>query len=267
MSYILDALKKLEEKDEKGGITALLSWSADGAPELKRRTLWAYPLTAALLVNAVAIFWSVYPRMPGEEFTIVQAPVLHARTPELVAMMAPEPRTGGEEKSRFSYPSKEVSQDKPQDRPQHKPRNGPQNKHQNSLQSDPQNEDTGKSPALMTPGEGRQTPSSSPSKETRTDGTAIKAQTQPRLQSVSPAAGEISSLDQLPLSVRGNLPPLHVSGHAYSPEPASRVVRINEKILQEGETLTPGLKVEEITSEGTVFSYRGYRFRIGLNSN
>jgi general secretion pathway protein B len=63
------------------------------------------------------------------------------------------------------------------------------------------------------------------------------------------------------------LPVFNVSGHAYSPEPGSRVARINDQILQEGQSLAPGLKVEEITPGGIVLSYQGYRFQININTN
>jgi general secretion pathway protein B len=63
------------------------------------------------------------------------------------------------------------------------------------------------------------------------------------------------------------LPEFNISGHAYSPEPQTRVARINEKILQEGQELAPGLKLEEITPGGVIFGYRGYRFRVELSGN
>jgi hypothetical protein len=45
------------------------------------------------------------------------------------------------------------------------------------------------------------------------------------------------------------------------------VTRINEKILQEGQELTPGLRLEEIVPEGVIFGFRGYRFRVDLSAS
>jgi hypothetical protein len=45
------------------------------------------------------------------------------------------------------------------------------------------------------------------------------------------------------------------------------VTRINEKILQEGQELAPGLKLVEIVPDGVIFGYRGYRFRVDLNGS
>ena len=72
-------------------------------------------------------------------------------------------------------------------------------------------------------------------------------------------------VNELPATVRSALPEFRISGHAYSPEPQTRVARINEKILQEGQELIPGLKLEEIVPEGVIFGYRGYRFRVDLD--
>ena len=57
MSYILEALKKVEQKEKQGGVPKLLSFPGGTAPKPKKRTLWPYLLVAALLLNAVAIFW------------------------------------------------------------------------------------------------------------------------------------------------------------------------------------------------------------------
>ena len=44
------------------------------------------------------------------------------------------------------------------------------------------------------------------------------------------------------------------------------MVGINDKLLREGATLPPGLMLEQITPEGMVFAYKGYRFRRGLGA-
>jgi hypothetical protein len=35
-------------------------------------------------------------------------------------------------------------------------------------------------------------------------------------------------------------------------------------MLQEGEDLAPGIRLEQITPDGMIFSYKGYRFRRGV---
>jgi hypothetical protein len=41
------------------------------------------------------------------------------------------------------------------------------------------------------------------------------------------------------------------------------MARINGSMIREGEYLTAGLKLEEITPDGVIFSYQNYRFHVG----
>jgi hypothetical protein len=63
------------------------------------------------------------------------------------------------------------------------------------------------------------------------------------------------------------LPQLRVSAHYYRPEPQSRFIRINDQALREGQVGPSGLKLEQITPDGAVCRYQGYRFRIGISEN
>jgi hypothetical protein len=70
---------------------------------------------------------------------------------------------------------------------------------------------------------------------------------------------------QLPLSVQEELPEFHISAHVYfAKKPASRLASINGKIVREGYNLVPNLKVEEITSDGVIFSYHEYLFHVPI---
>jgi general secretion pathway protein B len=74
----------------------------------------------------------------------------------------------------------------------------------------------------------------------------------------------VYSLDDLPLSVRQGLPPIAISGHSYSTDPSSRIVLINGSTMREGQVVTGGLRLEQITSDGVILSYQGYRLRKGV---
>jgi general secretion pathway protein B len=218
MSYILEALKKVEQKEKQGRAPRLLSVPGETGPKPKKRTLWPYFLIAALFLNAVAIFWWIGPK-PDNQQTAVQAPAV--QPPTSVAPPA-------------LPPADQRTQDRSSD-----------------IKAVPQARDISRSPALKT----RETPANTP----------VPPQTRAEKKTV--AHGRVLSLDELPPSVKSGLPEFKVSGHAYSPDPALRVTRINDQILQEGQSLTPGLKVEEITPAGIVLSYQGYRFQVGINAN
>jgi general secretion pathway protein B len=62
--------------------------------------------------------------------------------------------------------------------------------------------------------------------------------------------------------LRRRLPDLTISLHFFSANPARRMVRINNRLLYEGEAVTDGLVVHEITPTSTVFDYQGLLFEI-----
>lgn len=78
---------------------------------------------------------------------------------------------------------------------------------------------------------------------------------------------KIYQLYELPSSFQQKLPPFSISVHIYSEEPASRFIKINGVSLREGQDLTHGLRVHEITKDGVIFHYQKYLFFIGLKQD
>lgn len=78
-------------------------------------------------------------------------------------------------------------------------------------------------------------------------------------------AEPVSTMAELPASIRGELPAIKITVHAYSGKRAARLVGYDNRILREGDYLVPGLKLEEITQDGMILSYKGYRFSRGAN--
>lgn len=72
------------------------------------------------------------------------------------------------------------------------------------------------------------------------------------------------ALSELPPDVRRSIPEMSFAVHLYSAKPAERMVSINGKMIKEGQEVTAGLKLEQITSDGMIFSYQGYRFKRGV---
>jgi general secretion pathway protein B len=68
-------------------------------------------------------------------------------------------------------------------------------------------------------------------------------------------------MDELPLQIRQEIPAMTVQLHAYSSNPSERLVYINSIRLLEGGSLMLGLRLEQITPDGMIFSYKGYRFK------
>ena len=79
------------------------------------------------------------------------------------------------------------------------------------------------------------------------------------------AAGEtVVEMEKLPTSIREEVSKITISVHAYSNTPGKRLVGIGRRILHEGDYVQPGLKLEEITPDGMILGYKGYRFRRGV---
>ena len=69
---------------------------------------------------------------------------------------------------------------------------------------------------------------------------------------------------ELPLPIQREIPAMTVQLHSYSGNPGERLVYVNSTRLREGDSLMPGLTLEQITPDGMIFSYKGYRFQRGI---
>ncbi len=71
------------------------------------------------------------------------------------------------------------------------------------------------------------------------------------------------TLAELPPSIQQELPKLAILFHLYSGNPRDRLVGINDRMLREGDAVEPGLVLEQITPDGMILTYKGYRFQRG----
>ena len=84
----------------------------------------------------------------------------------------------------------------------------------------------------------------------------------PASEQAPPADGHALDLSELPASVRAALPKLLVSGHVWSEESSLRLLSVDDRLLHEGGEAAPGVSLQEITPEGAVFVFKGWRFRV-----
>lgn len=75
---------------------------------------------------------------------------------------------------------------------------------------------------------------------------------------------QVTSFDELPAQIQREIPEIAIQFHAYSSKPGERLAYINSKKLREGDSVMPGLILEQITPDGMIFSYKGYRFKHGI---
>ncbi len=77
---------------------------------------------------------------------------------------------------------------------------------------------------------------------------------------------ETVDLYDLPLNVRQHIPDLEFSAHVYSTNPLQRSLVINGRFMEEGAQINNELVLTEITSDGAVFDFQGYRFSTSVLS-
>jgi len=75
---------------------------------------------------------------------------------------------------------------------------------------------------------------------------------------------EVVYLHELPDYQQQLIPEITFAGHMYSSAAINRSVIINGRAMSEGESLMEGLVLEEITSNGVVFSFNDLLFRVDV---
>jgi len=78
----------------------------------------------------------------------------------------------------------------------------------------------------------------------------------------TPAARQQQTSGKVSAALRDRISRLTMSLHFYAGNPAQRMVRIDDRILREGQTLADDLVLEEITPRGVIFSSSGERVEL-----
>jgi general secretion pathway protein B len=231
MSFILEALKKSDKKRQDGAVPNLKTVHAQAEGSRGRRRPWVLLLALALLGNAVLLIWLFYSwQQPQPQALALAKPQsqLEATVPAAPARPAPAAE------KQVARPSRDEAEE--------------------LLASTRSRRATKVATAIS-----QQQETVVAAAEPRAAVTS--SQSEPaRPAQVVPTAERIYRLAELPLAVRGKIPELHMSLHAYSrTSPAASLVRINDQILREGMQLDK-LLLDKITAEGAVLRIEGYRF-------
>lgn len=240
MSYILEALKKSDQQRQRGATPTLqVAQVTVAAP--KRPMFIYYGLLAAVLLGAGIIIGWLRPWQPeqppfGTEPIAAKSPISISQQAAPAPLTAP-PEMPGKTAQEFPAPNLTRAGQPVPEAGAMKPNN----------------------PALVNSG----TPSAA---------APIPDKTMPdkfisgRSASLADVAQEQKAIpmDELPLQIQREIPAMTVQLHAYSSVPSERLVSINSIRLREGGSLMLGLRLEQITPDGMIFSYKGYRFQHGI---
>ena len=254
MSYILDALRKSDQQRQRGTAPTLLAVQEKAATP-GQPALLAYGLLAAVLVGVgVMIGWlrpwqSEQPAPATPEF--VAARPVESKPLELTPLQSTPLQSTARE------PAPPSSGTVPQPQPDSEMQLNPAEPAPPESAPRPQP----KRPPRATVDE------AGPPREAGPAATERAAALAPPVDLIGAdgASGQaVIEMGDLPVQVLQTLPAMAISFHAYSNTSDGRLVGINNRIRREGDTIAPGLLLEQITPEGMIFGYQGYRFRRGV---
>ncbi|MHB8881932.1 MAG: general secretion pathway protein GspB [Thermodesulfovibrionales bacterium] len=258
MSYILDALKKAEQERQRGSVPDLRTLQDDIIPKPRRRLRSGPVITLLLVIAAGTALWWFIQSSPGSK-PAVRPPVGQQADPasqetSAAGQSSPtalpvrsEPLPEAEKQTTVIN---EISVDRPvvtlgeNSRPQ-------------PAISRPVPRAV---PKADLPAERPVQPLSRPAAPARAENPAVPPK--PLSPEPLPSPDKLYALRDLPASVRKGLPPLSLSAFMYASDPAGRMVRVNDQMLHEGQDLSPGLRLQEITPDGVIFSYQGFRISV-----
>ena len=98
--------------------------------------------------------------------------------------------------------------------------------------------------------------------------TPAKEKSENTLTAYKPADIQRTVIDyhDLPESTKRELPAIIISAHVYSSNPVQRSIVINNNFMEEGEYFIDGLILDEITTDGAIFSYKNFLFHYAVVS-
>jgi hypothetical protein len=236
MSYILEGLKKLEQKSrQEKSPPDLLTFREENSQRAKRLILWPYLLFTALLLNVGIILWWIGPWPSGQRpsWSPLSVPGPTVKTVKPAPAENKYQRTPGSSKE---PPPLRDSTTTPQS-------------------PDLEKTKESKSPVVK--------------KNQASENTPAPNSPEPRSSVIHKVVedGRILKLSELSSEIKKSLPAIKMSVHFYSPDKQASFVTINDRTLHEGELLSEDLRVMEINPEGTVLKYRNHLFLVGLNEN
>lgn len=88
----------------------------------------------------------------------------------------------------------------------------------------------------------------------------LQAPVAPVAVSVVPKAGKSGAA---PVEALKQIPTLNITGHLYSSVPSKRTVTMNDRVWKEGDTLTQGVSIKEITKDGLSLDVSGWTVFVG----
>ena len=240
MSFILDALRKSDQQRQRSVTPALLTAQAP-VVESRQPALWWYGLFAAVLIGVGILIGWMHQWRPEPAVPAIQSDAgrpLESSTHQ--SNSAPLP----------VVPALPALPRKPEN---------PQPPRETTAQTQ---SDT---PALMPAKRLMDHPSVAVASSPSVAPVSVHEEHARIVPGDAVRESGVMAPTELSPALQQEIPKLVILVHSYSSKPKSRFVFINDRRWQEEEYPVPGIKLEQITPDGVIFSYKGYRFRRGIN--
>lgn len=235
MSYILDALKKSDQQRQLGSTPTLLTAQATLPAPGRPKYLLNSVLAAVLICAGIAVGWlrpwQMSQPAPAVE-PVASMPAPPAKSTEMIAKPRHDPLMSNPTSTAQPEPLEGGSATK-LDTPVHADIPSP---------SPMSQADKGVQNATGMPSPDRTAPAGTAAEEGR----------------------KVMALNELPPTIQREIPAISISFHAYSSKPGERRVMINGNMAQEGDLLAAGISLEQITPDGVILGYKGFRFEQGV---
>jgi general secretion pathway protein B len=246
MSYILDALRKSDQQRQRAAAPTLLT--PQPAVGASGRTAFPYKsLLVAFLVGAGVVFallrpWQWDQHAPSTESIATKPPSSNPHLAAPVPLSALPQVVGKPNIEPLLHESTSAAQPTPASTPP-------------PMQQE-----------LTPPTESETRPASSESVSGVANTVAAPTPSKPVGMGPAPNDSEnrVMAAGELPPLIQQEIPDMSISFLVYSNNPKDRRVMINNVMLHQGDFIVHGVGLEQITPDGVIISYKGYRFRRGL---
>lgn len=237
MSYILEALKKSEQERTRGVAPNLHAVHAEPFHE-GRQAFRFYALAACVLVGVALIGWQrpwqTEKDAAGETDSPRAASVMPSPPPRIAPQAAVVAAPDRPSVAAIQEPPAPVRQNAAQEM---------------------------EKPAAKAPAPVAENPAKAPPPA------VSAAPPRPEVETPARTASRQDVIDfhELPAAIQRALNKLVITGYVDSPgDPSGQMIAIDNRLLREGDELSPDLRLEQIAAGKAVFGYKGYRFRVPL---